>query len=583
MNSLNTTIKPGAREAAQAWINLRERPPQALVTNEGKPSPTMLDRIGGILDFLGLPYQGRGQFDLRDSGRRNDRISWVYLTFESAPNDQPKGAPLFGSQAGGVYHVFCLWDARPDLIRSINPLSRHSSGGQDAVILLYMDALSATERNEVKRHSWGAGQTVAVVDEMLMEFLAGYDGDIFEAFLQTTLPYSAANPYNEVTTGWSARVRPEMFYGREELARELLNMQGGNLVFGGRQLGKTSLLQHVKSLFHAPTERRYAWFIDLKDKGYVPGSGKPTEEIGAVILEEFVNENILSQEEADGGNEDISRTLARLFEGDPQLRILVMFDEADLFLEMDSENGFHAIESVRVAIRDNDNKFKAVFAGLHSVQRYAHSPNNPFLTLGFSPNSPRRGGIGPLSYNDAQRMVEEPFNVLGFQLDDVVVDTILSYTHGHPSLTQFFCHELIETFRKENVDVPPPFTIRTEDVDRVYGMPKIHDGIRLRFEATFELDPMYGAICYAMLYDQERDSQRWGIDDVRGLCEGWWPNTFNRRVMHEQDLTSLLNELVGLGILIEDGNSYRMRSPLITRIFGSNDEIFERMDKLALS
>ena len=311
--------------------------------------------------------------------------------------------------------------------------------------------------------------------------------------------------------------------------------------------------------------------------------GKPTEDIGSIILEEFVNENLVSQEEADRGKEDINRALGRLFQRDPQLRVLIMFDEADSFLEEDWGNGFPAIESMRVAMRDSDNKFKAVFAGLHSVQRYAHSPNNPLPTLGFDPNSPRRGGIGPLSYGDAQRLVEEPFNVLGFQFEDLVVDRILSYTHCHPSLTQFFCHQLIETFRKEKVDNNPPFIIRREDVDRVSRMPRIQNGIKRRFEATFELDPKYHAICLAMLFSQERDSQRWILGDVWDLCESWWPSTFARRAMQEHDLKSLLDELVGLGILIEDGNSYRMRSPLITRMFGSDDDILDSIEKLSLS
>ena len=582
MNSRDTIInRGGSQEALNAWIDLREQPRGSFVLNDGKPGPAMVDRIGKILDFLGLPYRESTQFSLRDRGR-GARNNWVYLTFESAPPDQPKGAPLFGSQADGVYDVFCFWDARPDRIWHINPLSRRSTGNQNAVILLYMDALTVAERNEVKRHSWERDQSVAVVDEALMEFLAGYDGDVFKAFLQTTLPYTAANPYNEVTTGWSAKVRPEMFYGRERLARDLRNMQGGNCVFGGRQLGKTSLLQHVKSLFHMPEERHYAWFIDLKDKGYVPDSDKRSDDIGAVILEELVNEDLISQEEADRGKDDINRALRRLFQRDPQLRVLAMFDEADAFLEKDRESGFGAIESMRVAIRDCDNKVKVVFAGLHSVQRYARVPNNPFPTLGFDQNSPRRGGIGPLSYGDAQQLVEEPFSVLGFRFDDLAVDRILSYTHCHPSLTQFFCHQLIETFRKENVDANPPFTIRREDVDRVSGMRNIQNGIKLRFEATFELDPKYHAICLAMLSDPERDSQRWILGDVWDLCQSWWPSAFGDEVMPEQDLKSLLDELIGLGILVEDGNSYRMRSPLITRMFGSEDEILDSMEKLAL-
>ena len=54
--------------------------------------------------------------------------------------------------------------------------------------------------------------------------------------------------------------------------------------------------------------------------------------------------------------------------------------------------------------------------------------------LGFNPNSPRRGGIGPLSDHEARNLVEQPFSLLGFRFEPLVVDKILSYTNRHPSL-----------------------------------------------------------------------------------------------------------------------------------------------------
>lgn len=577
-----------SERALNSWIALRAQPRQSRVrTQDGAadaPGPRMVERVGATLNFLGLPYHGSAQFRLRGSGRGDN---WAHLTFESEPTEFPKGAPLFGAQANGVYHVFCLWEPRPDRIW-FNALTEVAEGSQNAVIALYLDALTASERNEIKRRSWRDNLSVAVVDEMLMEFLARRGGGEFGDFLEAALPYSDANPYNPVTTGWGARVSPEMFYGRERTAREIHRMRDGNcIIFGGRQLGKTSLLQHVRNQFHRPDENRFAWFIDLKDKGFVSERDKPSEDINAVILGEFLNDNLISPEEAEYGANDINLALRRVFQKNPQLRVLAMFDESDAFLEKDAENGFRAIESMRVAMRDGDigGRFKVVFAGLHSVQRYACEPNSPFQNLGFDPNSPRRGGIGPLLYGDARKLVEEPLRFLGFRLDELVADRILSYTHCHPSLTQFFCHQLIQTFREENADASPPFAIRGEDVDRVYRMSNIQNGVKRRFEATFELDSKYHAICLAMLYDQTQDSGRvrqWRLDDVRDSCGEWWPDTFGDGAMRENDLKSLLDELIGLGILVGDGSAYRMRSPLIARMFGSENQILDSIEKLDL-
>ena len=100
-----------------------------------------------------------------------------------------------------------------------------------------------------------------MLDEILLEFLARADkgahwflGNRLRNFLAVALPYTAANPYNPETAGWGARVPQEMFYGREELASDIMKMRDGtSIVFGGRQLGKTALLSTLRRLFRNRT------------------------------------------------------------------------------------------------------------------------------------------------------------------------------------------------------------------------------------------------------------------------------------------------------------------------------------------
>ena len=151
---------------------------------------------------------------------------------------------------------------------------RLSQNGQNAVIILYLNALTDAERQDIRRASWSQDISVAVLDEILFECLARADigahwflGNRLRDFLAVALPYTAANPYNPETTGWGARVPREMFYGREELANNVMKMRDGtSILFGGRQLGKTALLRHVEETFSQPVEKQFAWFIDLKDR-----------------------------------------------------------------------------------------------------------------------------------------------------------------------------------------------------------------------------------------------------------------------------------------------------------------------------
>ena len=198
------------------------------------------------------------------------------------------------------------------------------------------------------------------------------------------------------------------------------------------------------------------------------------------------------------------------------------------------------------------------------------------------PNNPRRGGIGPLGDHEARSLVEQPFNLLGFRFKPLVVDKILSYTNRHPSLIQFFCHELIQSYRRRNPDRSPPFEIEIEDVDRVHRTQGIRDGIKRRFEETFKLDPRYHVISLTIILyqDPNRPTQSWSLDELRSHCQSCCPLTFDPDNMSDLELRSLLNELIGLGVLAQDGDSYRMRSSLIAQMFGSENEIWRSLSEL---
>ena len=552
-----------------------------------RAGPSSRSRIGTILRFMGLPYGNEKEIT---SHREGPSSRWVHFTFQADPQivGSIKGAPQFGSLANGTYHIFCLWeDARPDRIYGNRAIRNLAQGEQGAVVVLYLNALTGTERQDLRRESWVDDLTAAILDETLLAFLTQSEGDRFRKFLEVSLPFTASNPYNPETAGWGARVAREMFYGRRQLARDIAAMRGGtSLVFGGRQLGKTALLRRVQETSSSPDLRHFAWFIDLKDRGYVKAndaaSMKDPRDIFEIIYQGFQQNGIVGEPAAAGGWERLRQDIFDAFDVDPGLQVLAMFDESDAFLQSDWTSGSAVVESLRSLMDSTGNRFKVVFAGLHNVQRFAQGPNNPFPNLGYNPNSPRRGGIGPLNDPEARSLVEEPFNLLGFRFHPLVVDKILSYTNRHPSLIQFFCHELIQSCRRGNADRNPPFEIGIEDIDRVYRSEGIQEGIKRRFEETFKLDPRYHVISLTMIFYQEqgRPPQRWSLDDLRSHCESCCPLTFDPENMTDLELMSLLNELIGLGVLAQDGEAYRIRSSLIAQMFGSESEIGRALDEL---
>ena len=493
------------------------------------------------------------------------------------------GAPRFGTQANGNYQVFCVWADRPDRIREAR-LARELAQSGEAVILMYFNTLSKMEREDLMRSTWKDGSSVPILDETLFDFLTQIYGDRFRNFLEASLPYTATNPYNP-ETDFGLRVAPEMFYGREQLADDIEAITGGtSILFGGRQLGKTVLLRHVEERFHQPELRNYAWFVDLKAEGYVARSERDPHDIFDILFERFTRDNILDPEAQPRSPQDVRRSIQNKFEHNRQLRVLAMFDEADSFLVLDGEKQFEVVEALRALMNSTSNRFKVVFAGLHSVQRYAYAPNTPFYNLGFNRNTPRRGGIGPLRDGEARQLVEDPSYLLGFRFQPAAVSRLLSYTIRHPALIQFFCHELIETYRRDHSDQNqnPPFKIGTDIVDKVYNHQNIRNEIKRRFEATFELDPKYQVISLAMIFDQERERppERWSLDRIRESCESYCPQTFNCENLSDLDLRSLLDELIGLGILAPDGDLYRIRSSLIAQMFGNGEDVMAELGRL---
>ena len=111
---------------------------------------------------------------------------WVQFTFRTDPEivSSIKGAPQFGSQANGTYHIFCLWeDARPDRICRNRTIHSLAQGNQGAVVVIYLNALTEAERQDIRRESWVEDLTIAILDGTLLAFLAGSEGDRFRNIL----------------------------------------------------------------------------------------------------------------------------------------------------------------------------------------------------------------------------------------------------------------------------------------------------------------------------------------------------------------------------------------------------------------
>ncbi|MGQ4808464.1 hypothetical protein NKDENANG_01847 [Candidatus Entotheonellaceae bacterium PAL068K] len=552
-----------ALRALAAWRSLKQRRTQNLESSQP---------IITLMRYLGFDLGPHAPTSVRFQGKGED---WLHAHATMSVSDVlVKPIPQFGSQAQGHYDVICLLE-RPGA-DAIAARLRELRLDRRNVLMLYLGRLTGRQQREVSRICREQELALALLDEKLLVFLAQERDARLPIFLRCALPYTALNPYTPFQAG---NVPPEMFFGRETMARDLQRAAGSCLVYGGRQLGKSALLRHVSRQFHYPEREQFAWVEDMK-LIFDPVAGKGTANVWRVLWERFRRENLLPKSTR-AGRDDTSRDRIRdaLLLQSPQCRVLVMFDEADDFLATDSKDDFRVVTALRGLMQETERRFKVIFAGLHHVQRFQGIPNQPLAHFG-TPIC-----VGPLEPLAAQQLVRQPLETLGYRFaDDATVLRVLSYTNYHPGLIQLFCQELLKRLHNRTGSPVPPYSIEQNDVEAVYRRPGVYESIRDRFDWTLALDTRYQAIAWTMILDQmeRRDSyaQTYPPGDLLKLVHDWWPQGFGD--MSNEKLRGLLNEMCGLGVLVRNTNGhYRLRSPNLVRLMGTNADIEDRLFELA--
>jgi len=559
---------PRLREAAdaiEAWGQLK---------HEDLPENQLLHNVRVVLRYLGFGFSTDVHAPLvvhyRGSG-----CAHVEATMSALGSARP--VPQFGSAAQNHYDVVCLWE-RPSA-DTIAARLRELRLCSHTVLVFYLGRLTARERRDVTRVTRQGTLALTVLDETLLVFLAQERDARLPAFLRCALPFGALIPYTPFQAG---DVPPEMFYGRDAMIRELQLPAGSCLVYGGRQLGKSALLRHVQRLFHQPEREQHAWIENTKQV-FEPRGAKGTERIWHVLRDGFRREGLLPPRARTDNPDSIRQLVLDAMREVPQRRVLVMFDEADEFLDADARDDFRVVGALRDLMTETQRRFKVVFAGLHNVQRFQGIPNQPLAHFG-TPIC-----VGPLEPAAAEQLVREPLETLGYRFpkDDgnATVLRILSYTNYHPGLIQLFCQELLVALHKRTGTALPPYTIEQSDVEGVYRRPEVRERIRERFDWTLALDVRYQAVAWALIVDQmkARDSyaRPYTAGAILQMVREWWPNGF-ASVSIEELRGGVLEEMVGLGVLVRNSQGhYRLRSPNLVRLMGTEDDIEDRLLELA--
>ena len=491
------------------------------------------------------------------------------------------GLPEFGSRADGNYRLVTV-RRRTTGEAVIQEAGKRHAAGSPPNIILFFGILDVDSRRTLARDfDSGEYHSTIVLDDALVAFLAAWPGNRLAAFFDCASAFAFSQPFDPD----AAELPPEMFFGRTAARHAVLAMSGDmtHFVYGGRRLGKTTLLADIAREYRTrqqddPVE--LVLLINLKGSGI--GENRPTEDVWRLFARRLIEHRVLQPQTV--RPDSIERGVEEWLETVPGRRVLLLVDEADSFLDAERRprQGYRVLEQIKRLMERTQRRFKVVFAGLHNVQRAARDPNTPFAHLG---EAIRIGPMLPeIDGDEIQNLIRSPLEALGYRFvshDSII--RIAAETNYYPALAQQFCKELLKTMREDTdvcAEAAPPYPIHTEMVDSVFNARETRNRIRNLFSWTIQLDARYEFLTYLIAQksfdNEDARPQAVPIADIREAALDEWREGFSSDSSFWM-FEVLLDEMVGLGILRESSDKqYAIRTRNLRMLLGDDTEIERR-------
>ena len=340
--------------------------------------------------------------------------------------------------------------------------------------------------------------------------------------LDTFLPYQRHD---------GQHVRQEMFVGRREQAREIAETTQYSRLFSGRKLGKSALLSFVQQTYDGGSLASGNTLRVL----YVSGVGASQEaDFVERILDELKNQFDFTP--TSKGNQPISlaamspteclvKTFEQFNEQRPKESVLVLFDEADLFMERQiADYEIQKEKSLSFAIRSR----------VEAAKDSAGLPRVRFLFSGYRVTHRSDGAwtgawgdvlrLAPLDPEDATKLVRGPLERLGVKAADVA-PTIAWRCGYQPALIIGFCRQLLQ--QKSLRD-----RIDDDAIAATFESTIVQDEIRSIVDSNFQGNPVSSIIFLVTIWTFSEHGASSGVVEL--------PDTLYRRLVEVYEDVSWL-------------------------------------------
>ena len=542
---------------------------------DGKAAMTAITVVLETLGFDGIKVGAERKMRPSHTGPK--------YTVQTARINDRSLIPIYqyGSAAQGRYMVSiaqagCSWQ---DVCKELGPEPA------DPIIVLFKEVLRDNVRITIREAVVKNNMPMIVIDQGLFIYsLTKQPSDRLSAIFHVALPYTNLNPYR-IVEGVSLN---EMFVGRQAQMREIIDLDGANFVYGGRQLGKTALLMQAEANHHDPERGRYVITVRLKRN-----LGEP-EHFWEQVGEELTAHDIVRHATKAS---TIEKRIREFLDKDEKRQIILFVDEADAFLDHEirptaksGRTAFAELDRIKRLMTSTRNRFKIVLCGLHNVMRHdeATRDNSPLLHM-------QQGVlIGPFDNRgerlEAVRFVQQPLNAMGYVFEDSDLPyQIIAEMNFYPSLIMLFCSELMKHLTQRG-DSHVPATISVSDIESVQASSRFRDAQEMRFFGTLDLDQRYALLCRVIvghIFDQKNGSRLNAWMDIQNIAEEaevYWEEAFASDTDSEVIVRALLEEMVQLGVLRKiagKSDRYTLRSINLLMLFKDRSTNQKELEKFS--
>ena len=493
-------------------------------------------------------------------------------TFASENADDLFIPPVLGSLANHLqgYH----WHGRP---RDNDLRLLVSDSGSTPTLILAHTSLSLERRSKICREA-----PIILVDDDLVAYMAVHPDARLRCMMEIALLTFTTNPYADYGTA----VPPEMFVGRQKELQKLRSVASAGVLYGGRRLGKTSLLDQITREMRLRPGHE-AIFIQMDNASTVEDH---VLFAWKTVYKAMVSRGIVGEMSEDITKwESIQEWIEREVASRQVKSCYLLIDEADALMGRELHLTTKAPSFVR-GLQQLCERVKGVcamryvIAGLHNITRMTTEENSALgkadvIALEpFSSSDDIRRGI---------QLITRPLAALGFYFDRAAEDLplrILSVCNFYPAFIQMYCNKLLDALYNKRQEGCPPTSITSDDLNAVETNGDLLADMQRKFELNLNLDKRYKAIALILADNYYSDVDYGGdrgmtVGAIKDCCEGYDLPHFAKTGLGTYE--ALLDEMQKLNVVERVGTRFVLRNPNIAMLMGDRERVVYQLDELS--